>query len=189
MLSGLRFIACLVGMVLLAGCRDDRGSPTTPPPPVVPPPAPTANSATPSPALRPEEVVRLVTEALGRNDSPAADTGIATAFAFASPGNRQVTGPLTRFVLMVRSPMYEPLLSYATIAYAPIRLDGDRAEQLVSVTDADGKPAAFLWSLSRQSSGAFKDCWMTDGVIRIGVDPFPASPKEIRAHEAPEIRV
>jgi hypothetical protein len=160
----------------IGGCRDD-GSPTTPPPPVVPPPAPTAKaSATPSPTLKPDEVVRLVTEAMGRNDAPAADTGIATAFAFASPGNRQVTGPLARFVPMVKSPTYEPLLTYTTIEYAPIRVD-------------EGMPAAFLWSLSRQTAGEFKDCWMTDGVIRIGVEPLPPSPKEIKQREAPDIRV
>ena len=179
-------LACLVVMGCSLGCRDDHG--TTPPLPVTPPPSPTAK-ASPSPTLKPEEVVRLVTEAMGRNDSPAADTGIATAFAFASPGNKQVTGPLARFTPMVKSPMYDPLINYATIEYAPIRVEGDHAEQLVKVSDVDGMPAQFMWILTRQADGEFKGCWMTDGVTRLGIEPTPPDPKQRQEQEAPEIRV
>jgi hypothetical protein len=182
-------LACLVVSVVMVGstsCRDDHG--TTPPPPVTPPPAPTARAA-PSAKLAPDEVVRLVTEAMRHNDSPAADTGIATAFAFASPGNRQVTGPLARFVPMVKSPMYGPLLNYVKIEYAPVRVQGDYAEQLVKVSDEDGVPAQFLWILSRQTHGEFKGCWMTDGVTRLGAEPTPPDPQQREEQEAPQIRV
>ncbi|MGB7158130.1 MAG: DUF4864 domain-containing protein, partial [Tepidisphaeraceae bacterium] len=137
----------------------------------------------------PEEVVRLVTEAMGHNDTPAADAGITTAFAFASPGNKQITGPLARFVPMVKTPLYKPLLDYAKIEYAPIRVEGDYAEQLVTVTDERGEPAAFLWVLSRQAEGDFEDCWMTDGVTRLGAEPIPPEPKERKERKAPEIRI
>jgi hypothetical protein len=172
-------------MVFALGCRDDHG--TTPPPPVVPPPAPQA-SQYPSPALKPEQVVRVVTEAMGHNDTPEANAGIATAFAFASPGNRQVTGPLERFIPMVKSELYLPLIDYVKIDYAPIRVEGDSAQELVTVIDEDGQPAAFLWILSRQTEGEYKDCWMTDGVTRLGAEPAPPEPKERKPPEPPEIR-
>ena len=43
---------------------------------------------------QPEDVVRIVIEALAHNDKPYADAGIATTFAFASPANKINTGPL-----------------------------------------------------------------------------------------------
>jgi hypothetical protein len=171
-----------LALIVLASCG---------PEPAQPPVAPVPTAATqPSPQLTPEQVVRLVTEAMGHNDTPAADAGIATAFAFASPGNRHATGPLARFVPMVKHPTYAPLLDYATIEYTPIRVVGDYAEQLVTVTDKQGNTAAFLWILSRQVDGEYEDCWMTDGVTRLGIEPVPPDPNQRREQDAgPEIRV
>ncbi|MSV29914.1 MAG: hypothetical protein EXQ52_14390 [Bryobacterales bacterium] len=59
----------------------------------------------PGPALTPAEVVRTQITALRNNDKPRKDAGIATAFRFASPGNRAATGPLDRFILMVKGPL------------------------------------------------------------------------------------
>jgi hypothetical protein len=183
-----RAIAIVFAVMLssVMGCRDEH---TTPTPPVTPPPAPTAKAAAPDPTLKPEQVVKLVAEALGHNDTPEADAGIATAFAFASPGNKQVTGPLARFVPMVKAPTYRPLIEAKTIVYAPIRVDGDFAEQLVTVTDAAGESAVFLFTLSRQGDGDYEDCWMTDGVTRLGAEPIPPEPKDRRENAAPEIRI
>ena len=161
-----------------AGCGDERTSPAAS---IAPPP--TTQAKGPSPQLKPEEVVRLVTEAMGRNDMPTADAGIATAFAFASPGNKQATGPLARFIPMVKSPAYRPLLNYAKIEYGPVRVEGDYAEQLVTVTDAAGDLAAFLFTLSCQADGDYEDCWMTDGVSRVGLEPIPPDPKERRQRD------
>jgi hypothetical protein len=183
----LRCIAgCWVVMVFAVGCHDDHSTPT---PPVVPPPAPTAAMA-PSPSLKPEQVVRIVTEALGHNDSPTTNAGIAQAFAFASPGNRQVVGPLARFVLVVKDPMYRALIDYVKIDYAPIRVQGNVAQQLVTVVDDDGEPAAFLWILARQTDGEYKDCWMTDGVTRLGAEDIAPDPDQRRQQQQPpDLRV
>lgn len=187
-----------VSLLLLfgVGCLPDSADPPSsdvPPPATTPTPPTTTTTAPiaqePSPALAPEQVVRLVTEALGANDAPSPDAGIATAFGFASPGNRQVTGPLERFIPMVKTPAYLPLLTYAQIEYAPIRVEGNFAEQVVTVTDDAGHAAAFLWILSRQKEGDYEDCWMTDGVSRLGADPIPPDPNQRREQETPEIRV
>ena len=192
--------ACVAVLLLIGwGCREDQPAvppPSVPTPPVTPPPSPTVRigaagpTTQPRPTLEPGEVVRLVTEAMGRNDSPKADAGIATAFAFASPGNRQMTGPLERFAPMVRHERYAPLLNYKTIEYGPVRVSGDFAEQVVTVTDASGSAAAFLWTLSRQPEGDYEGCWMTDGVTRLGAEPIPPEPKHRhQPQHPPEIRV
>jgi hypothetical protein len=121
----------------------------------------------PHPDLSAEEVVKIVLEALQHNDAPCADCGIETTFNFASPANRAVTGPLPRFVEMVRNPMYQPLLHFDRVEFEPINLEGDHAEQRVKVFDANGDSAVFVWMLTRQPGPAWKDCWMTDSVIRV----------------------
>jgi hypothetical protein len=51
---------------------------------------------TPRPELSPEQVVQYQAEALQHNDEPKTDAGIERAFRFASPSNKQMTGPLEK---------------------------------------------------------------------------------------------
>ena len=124
---------------------------------------PALQQTAPSPSLDPDAVVRIQVEAL-RTNGPL-NEGIELTYRFASPGNKQVTGPLDRFVRMVRSPPYDRLLNHLNASYGPVSISGDEAFQTVTVTDRQGKDAAYLWVLSRQSEGQFKGCWMTDAVI------------------------
>ena len=119
----------------------------------------------PSPDLAPVEVIRIQMEALQNNDDPTEDAGIATAFRFASPGNRAATGPLARFTDMVHGPVYRDLLGFERADYGVLRVEGDVAVQEVTVTHADGRRVTFLFGLSRQEGGACEGCWMTDAVV------------------------
>jgi hypothetical protein len=142
-------------------------------------PLPTATTR-PHPELSPEDVVQTVMSALQKNDTPQPDAGIATTFAFASPANRQITGPLPRFIGLVHNPIYEPMLNWQEAEYDRVRIDGGHAQLLVRLIDAHGEPAIYLFDLSRQSGGDCDGCWMTDGVMRIPLDattqPAPAVP-------------
>ena len=117
----------------------------------------------PSPELSPEAVIRIQAEALQRNDEPAPDAGIATAFRFASPSNRRATGPLPRFTRMIRTG-YVDMLGFDRAEYEPVRVAGDRAEQAVTLVRRDGRRVTYAFTLSRQRGGAYDGCWMTDGV-------------------------
>lgn len=117
----------------------------------------------PTPELDPSEVTRIQLDALRSNT--AMNEGIALTYRFASPDNRKVTGPLARFVAMVRSPPYDRLLNHSRVDFGPVRVVDDRAYQPIFVVDANGQRAGYLWVLSKQDSGEFKDCWMTDAVI------------------------
>jgi hypothetical protein len=125
----------------------------------------------PSPSLSPSQVVQTVMESMHRNNDPSPDAGIKTAFNFASPANKRQTGPVDRFVQMVRDPMYKPMLDSQAIEYGPLTIEGDAAQQLVTVVDADSRVASYVFSLSRQGNGRYAGCWMTDGVVR--VEPMP----------------
>lgn len=122
----------------------------------------------PDPMLGPEQIIQIQLQALKRNDEPEADSGIATVFAFASPANRAMTGPLARFTQMLHNPLYLPMLGYRAAQAGPLELTGDAVQQSVMLLDSEDKTAVYLFSLSRQTDGPYAGCWMTDGVMRTG---------------------
>lgn len=135
--------------------------------------APGTPDPEPSPDLLPEEVVRIQVEALGHNDDPHPNAGIEAAFRFASPGNRAATGPVDRFVRMVKGPVYRDMLDFERAVYEPMRIEDDRAVQRVTLTHADGRRVAYVFGLSRQDGGPCDGCWMTDAVVREDRPPEP----------------
>ncbi len=132
------------------------------------PPASQPDSPAPDPKLNPQDVVRIVIDALSKND--ASDNGIRTTWKFASPANQSVTGPVDHFIPMVKSPAYAPMLNSKSAQYGVAQVTGDQAVQLVVLTAADGTKVAYVFQLSRQTEGQFKGCWMTDAV-------FPLTPQ------------
>jgi hypothetical protein len=120
----------------------------------------------PDPKYSAADVVGIVLHALQHNDEPAPDHGIAVTFAFASPANRESTGPLDRFTLLVKNPEYRSMLDYRTARRDPIDIFGSHARQRVTVIGAGGETRVFIFMLSKQESGPYNGCWMTDGVLR-----------------------
>ncbi|MEW6737094.1 MAG: DUF4864 domain-containing protein [Acidobacteriota bacterium] len=121
----------------------------------------------PIPELSPEQVVRIQLNALRNNDDQ--DSGIEAAYAFASPANRRSTGPLARFIRMVKNPLYQPMLNYKTVEIGPLRLFNEIAQLKVVLTTTDGEQIAYIFTLSRQDYGEYMGCWMTDAV-HLGAD-------------------
>jgi len=121
----------------------------------------------PNPSLTPEDVIRIQVEALQNNDGN--DTGIEITFRFASPENKQYTGPLNRFKRMVKSPAYSPMLNHKLAEYGPLEISEETATQRVTIVDSNGKATVYLFSLSKQSGSACEGCWMTDSVVVVPV--------------------
>ena len=119
--------------------------------------------AVPSSALSPQEVVRFQMEALRDND--ADDNGIATTFRFASPANKQVTGPLPRFIRMIKYSPYRVMLDTQLIEYGQVQVVEDHAQLRVSVLTREYLAVSFRFYLSRQADGECRGCWMTDAVM------------------------
>ena len=117
----------------------------------------------------PEEVVRIQIRALGDNDRPHPDAGIEVAFRFASPANRKATGPLPQFIEMVHNPAYRPMLNHRGARYGKLKREGDHASQTVILKTRGSSRVGYLFQLSRQTEAPFKDCWMTDSVMRFEV--------------------
>jgi Domain of unknown function (DUF4864) len=117
----------------------------------------------PRPELSPDDVIRIQLDAMRDNDE-STDEGIATAFNFASPGNKVYTGPLSRFKQIVRNPVYAVMINHKSADYEPVLVSGTVAQQRVMVTGETGQTVIYTFSLSRQRDPRYRDCWMTDGV-------------------------
>ncbi|MFT5219314.1 MAG: hypothetical protein ACI9LO_002502 [Planctomycetota bacterium] len=118
--------------------------------------------------LKPEEVVKIVVNALANNDLPRQNAGIETTFNFASPENKRNTGPLSKFSQMVRNDRFAVMLDHASSDFSEVVLSGDSAMQLVRITSGKGAHTVFAFRLSRQQDGPFQGMWMTDAVWPIG---------------------
>ena len=123
---------------------------------------PLSEALVPDPDLSPVEVIRIQLEALRHNDEQ--DRGIAVAFRFASPANRANTGPLARFIPMIKQGPYALMLDFRDATYGPLEAVADRARQRVTLTGAR-ETVTYWFYLSRQSEPPYVDCWMTDSVF------------------------
>ena len=118
----------------------------------------------PSADFNPEDVVKIVIGALAKNDEPFTNAGITTTFAFASPANKVNTGPLERFISMVKGEPYGIMVDHVKSEFSEVVHMGNKAYQMVNLTGADGREVVFAFRLSKQVDGEFKDMWMTDAV-------------------------
>ena len=129
----------------------------------------------PDPVYTPGEVVGIQMRALGHNDRPYENAGIELAFRFASPLNRQFTGPLEQFTTLFENLVYKPMLNHVELEMGEGVINSSNAQIPVVITDATGIRAGYLFNLTRQSSEICNDCWMTDAVVPLQI-PEQKSP-------------
>jgi len=118
----------------------------------------------PSTSLQPGEVIKIVIDALAKNDYPFPDAGIQTTFNFASPANKANTGPLERFAVLVKGPTFGQMINHRYSMPSKIIVDGDNALQMVQIVSADNKILYFAFRLQLQRQGDYEGMWLTEGV-------------------------
>ena len=119
-------------------------------------------NAYPEPELKPNDVVKLQLLAMQQNDD--SDFGIEVTFRFASPANKKQTGPLKRFIKLVRNPSYRPLLNHINATFLELNIEEDFAVQDVIITTSNGERIGYRFRLSIQKGPLYPGCWMTDSV-------------------------
>ena len=124
----------------------------------------------PNPRLQPEDVVEIVLDALAKNDTPYANAGIETTFNFASPSNKAVTGPLDRFITMVKGPVYSVMVDHKSHVLSEVVITNNRAYQWVRLITASGATVHFGFRLGLQSEGKYKGMWLTEVVWPLDAD-------------------
>ena len=118
----------------------------------------------PNPDITPEEVVRIQLAALMENDAPDRDFGIRQTWAFAHPDNRQVTGPIDRFIEMIKKPAYAPLINHRRHTVTEQNVATSWVQFKVMMEDEGGRVLAFAWVVKKVEGGIFDNCWMTSAV-------------------------
>ena len=119
----------------------------------------------PDPNIGPEEVIKIQLVALMKNNLPYPDAGIVQTWEFAHPKNRQYTGPLSNFILMIKSDSYSSMIEHLNHNIIFVENKDNVASYFVELTDKIGNKFGFTWSLKKVlTRGEFKDCWMTSSV-------------------------
>ncbi len=119
----------------------------------------------PDPSLSPYDVVLIQLEALQQNDRPVNDHGIEVAWNFASPSNKENTGPLERFSLMVQNENFRPLLNNKAFEVRSHYQEETDAEFFIMIEDQQGVLYGFMVGLSLQKYPPYEGCWMIDSFI------------------------
>ena len=114
--------------------------------------------------LLPEDVVKIVLNALAKNDRPFPDAGIATTFNFASPANKANTGPLERFTQMVKGPVFGVMIKHRSYELSEVVKTGNLAYQVISLITDNGAKVHFAIRLGLQTNGKYEGMWMTEAV-------------------------
>jgi hypothetical protein len=144
------------------------------------------NLVQPSPELEPNEVVSLQLKGLA--SEPEA-RGIEQCFVLASPGNKESTGPVERFAAMLHRAPYDVLLFHHLVLVGKPTIEGDTANVVVTLLDAQDRIYIFQFVLSKQHGEGYENCWMTDAVFPIQQipDSTPSeSPTAQLQHALPE---
>jgi len=120
-------------------------------------------------------VVQLQLEAL-RAAGDEADA-FDIALRFASPTNRDAIGDDGGFRALFDGDVYAPLVGHRrALAHDESRRDG-HAFVPVEITGADGARSGFLYALSLQADGRWRDCWMIDGVVPVDLERIRKNPE------------
>ena len=104
-------------------------------------------------------------ESLQKNDQPTADAGIRTAWKYAHPSNQEATGPLTRFVAMLKGPTYRDLINHHSHRIKLVKASSNSATfEVVVYPKTMSTSLLFHWSVAKVESGDRSGEWATTAV-------------------------
>jgi len=116
----------------------------------------------PTPLLSPKEVIVIQLKALENNNTPYKNAGIEQTWEFAHPSNRQYTGPLENFTLMMYSPLYSIMLEHQSHKIILVEENYNIAFYFIELIDKTGNQFGFEWILKKVFiEGEYNNCWMT----------------------------
>ena len=119
----------------------------------------------PNADLSPKDVVEI--QMLGLQSSLNNENiGIEQVWIFAHPDNKKATGPLERFKLLFKNPLYQPLIGNQQYNIDILNETKDKVDLLVSVTAIDDNIYEYIWTLKKFSSDSDVGVWMTSAVTR-----------------------
>ena len=115
--------------------------------------------------IEPKKVVKIQLSALMKNNDPYKDSGIIQTWEFAHPNNQKATGPLERFINMIKTDSYSMLLNHLNHEILEVYTSNKVATFEVTVFDKEKKYYRFKWQVEKyKDEGVLQDCWLTTAV-------------------------
>ena len=121
-----------------------------------------ANLVKPNNEIEPIQVVKIQLRGLKNNNELYKDSGIEQTWEFAHPKNKNVTGPIEKFKVMLKGDSYSMLLNHIEHKVEQISDSENTASFEVTVLDDKKRYYKFKWIVEKYvKDGPLKDCWLT----------------------------
>ena len=121
-----------------------------------------ADLVKPNDNIEPYQVVKIQLSGLMKNDNPSIDYGIKQTWEFAHPLNKKSTGPLPKFINMLKSDSYKMLLNHLDSEVIEVFRSNNKHGFEVTILGEDKNYYKFKWVVEKYyEEGPLKDCWLT----------------------------
>tara|TARA_B100000287_G_scaffold222679_1_gene210044 strand:+ start:959 stop:1453 length:495 start_codon:yes stop_codon:yes gene_type:complete len=119
----------------------------------------------PNITIKPAQVVKIQLNSLMNNDKPNMDNGIKQTWEFAHPSNKKYTGPLPKFINLIKSDSYKMLINHIESEIIEVFKSSTQYGFEVTILGNDKKYYKFQWIVEKYyDQGPLKDCWLTTSV-------------------------
>jgi len=109
--------------------------------------------------IEPYQVVKIQLRGLKENDSPIKDNGIVQTWELAHPNNQKNTGPLNKFIVMLKGDSYKMLLNHKEHQIIEVQLANSIASYEVTILDENKFYHRFIWQVEKYTKDdILKDC-------------------------------
>ena len=115
--------------------------------------------------IEPDQVVKIQLNGLMNNDEPNPDYGIKQTWEFAHPSNKKYTGPLPKFINLLKSESYKMLINHLDSEIIEVFKSNNRYGFEVTILGNDKNYYKFQWVVEKYyDEGPLKECWLTTSV-------------------------
>ena len=115
--------------------------------------------------IEPDQVVKIQLNGLMNNDEPNLDSGIKQTWEFAHPLNKKYTGPLARFINLLKSESYKMLINHLDSEIIEVFKSSNQYGFEITILGNDKKYYKFQWVVEKYNDeGPLKNCWLTTSV-------------------------
>ena len=115
--------------------------------------------------IEPDQVVQIQLNGLMKNDEPNLDNGIKQTWEFAHPLNKKYTGPLPRFINLLKSESYKMLINHLDSEIIEVFKSSNQYGFEITILGNDKKYYKFQWLVEKYyDEGPLKNCWLTTSV-------------------------
>jgi len=119
----------------------------------------------PNSGIGPNQVVMIQLNGLMKNDEPNLNNGIKQTWEFAHPSNKKYTGPLSKFISLLKGQNYKMLINHLDNEIIEIFKTSNKYGFEVTILSNDKNYYKFQWVVEKYyEEGPLKDCWLTISV-------------------------